>query len=67
VNLFPDRFYAHDLKKGKSIFVGRLLYSTDDLYKFCDSIQPKLEPTTLISHSDERSLIWHERLRNLNF
>jgi hypothetical protein len=29
--------------------------------------RPETEPTALVSHIDERSQTWHERLRHLNF
>jgi hypothetical protein len=33
----------------------------------CDMNRPNTEPTSLISHTDERSRIWHEQLRDLIF
>jgi hypothetical protein len=37
VEFWLDRFYVHDLKKGKSISIGGNLDSTNSLYMFCDS------------------------------
>jgi hypothetical protein len=61
------RFYVHDLRKGKLIVVDELLDSTDNLYKFCDTTQLDTEPTALVAHIYERSRIWHELFRHLNF
>jgi hypothetical protein len=55
VEFWPDRFYVWDLKKGKSIVIDGVLDPTDNLYKFCDSTQPKYELISLISHTYERS------------
>jgi len=51
VEFWLNRFYFHDLKKGKSIFIGGLLDSIDSLYKFHDLTQIEPEPTTLVAHT----------------
>jgi hypothetical protein len=51
VEFWPDRFYVHDLKKGKSIVIGGILDPNENLYKFHDSTQPEPEPNcTCFSH-----------------
>jgi hypothetical protein len=67
VESFLDRFYVFNLKKGNSIIIGGILYPMKSLYKLCESNRPEPELTALVSHNDERSQIWHERLRHLNF
>jgi hypothetical protein len=60
VEFWLDRFYVSDLNKGKLIVVGGLLDPMDSFYKFRDSNRSELEPTALVSHTNERSKIWHE-------
>lgn len=67
MEFWSDWIYVCDLKKGKSIVIGGLLDLTDSLYKFRDSTRCESELTALVAHTDERSRIWHERLRHLNF
>jgi hypothetical protein len=67
VEFYPYRLYVHDLKKGRSIIVDGLLDPTSSLYKFSYMNQPDTESTTLISHTNEISQIFHERLEHLNF
>jgi hypothetical protein len=37
VEFWSDQFYVRDLKKGKSIVIGRILDLMNNLYKFHDS------------------------------
>jgi hypothetical protein len=66
VEFWLDQFYVCDLKKDKPIFIGGL-YPIDSLYKFRDMNRLETERIALVSHTDERSRIWHDRLRELNF
>jgi hypothetical protein len=67
VEFWLDRFYVHDLKKGKSIVVVGFSTQQTICTSFVTSTRPEPELTTLVAHTDERSRIWHERLRHLNF
>jgi hypothetical protein len=60
IKFWLDHFYVHDLKKGKLIIVGGILDPNDNLYKLCDTTQLDSEPSSLVSHINERSLILHE-------
>jgi hypothetical protein len=54
VEFLLDLFYVFYLK-GNSIVTGELLNPIENFYKLYNMTQPKLEPTSLVSHTDERS------------
>jgi hypothetical protein len=67
MELWLDQFYVDYLKKGNSIISDELLNPTNSLYKFCDMTRLEPEPIALVSHTNEKSQVLHERLRHLNF
>jgi hypothetical protein len=52
------------MKTNSMVYIGEVNHQSR-LYTFSEFIEPN--STLLLTHADERSRIWHERFKNLNF
>jgi hypothetical protein len=60
----PDAMDIYDMQANSRVATGEVNHQSR-LYTFSEFIEPDF--ALLLTHVDERSRIWHERFRNLNF
>ena len=60
----PDAVDIYDMQTRSRVAIGQVNHQYR-LYTFSEFIEP--DYALLLTHVDERSWIWHERFRHLNF
>jgi hypothetical protein len=60
----PNSMYIYDMQTNSRVATGEVNHQSR-LYTFSKFIEP--DYALLLTHADERSRIWHERFRHLNF
>jgi hypothetical protein len=60
----PDAMNIYDMKTNSKVATGEVNHQSR-LYMFSEFNE--LDSALLLTHTDERNRVWHERFMNLNF
>jgi hypothetical protein len=60
----PDEVDIYDMKTISKVSIGKVNHQSK-IYMFYAFIEPNF--SLLLTHADERSRIWHESFKHLNF